>query len=118
MGLEFAMHDSALLVEDVNVGAQQTGVCRHEHGVAPKLRRQDINIACSTARVCRGLCRDEDTRSNDFGAAHRIVVPDVRVYSSKVPAPISKLIEGVYRSAVAERAVLPLFPTHIALARR
>lgn len=60
------MHDSALLVEDVNVGAQQTGVCRHEHGVAPKLRRQDINIACSTARVCRGLCRDEDTRSNDW----------------------------------------------------
>jgi SAM-dependent methyltransferase len=60
----------------------------------------------------------ERALKRNFGRDYRIVVPDLRVYSPKLPASIPKLFEGVHRSRVVERAVLPLFPTHIALARR
>jgi SAM-dependent methyltransferase len=55
------------------------------------------------------------TRS--FGAAYRIALPDVSVYSSKVPAVLTQAIEKLHAVRPLERAALPAFPTHIALAR-
>jgi SAM-dependent methyltransferase len=54
--------------------------------------------------------------TRNFGSACRIALPDVGVYSAKIPALAARVVEGLHSSRSLERAALPAFPTHIVLA--
>jgi ubiquinone/menaquinone biosynthesis C-methylase UbiE len=55
--------------------------------------------------------------SRNFGSKCRVALPDISVYSARAPAALSRAVERAHAQRNVERALLPIFPTHIALAR-
>lgn len=53
----------------------------------------------------------------NFGEQYRIVLPDIDAYAPKAPGMLKRVVEDLHGTRQLERAALPLFPTHLALAR-
>jgi len=65
----------------------------------------DVNY-CQLRQSLRRAC----------GSRCAIVLPEGRAYTPKVPRQIEQVVELCHAREAWERAVLPAFPTHIALA--
>jgi len=55
--------------------------------------------------------------TKNFGERYRIVLPGIEAYSPKAPGVIKRLVEDLHEARPLEQAALPLFPTHLAIAR-
>jgi SAM-dependent methyltransferase len=55
--------------------------------------------------------------TRNFGQHCRIVLPDIEAYAPRAPGVIKRVVEDLHEARRLEQAALPLFPTHLALAR-
>jgi ubiquinone/menaquinone biosynthesis C-methylase UbiE/uncharacterized protein YbaR (Trm112 family) len=59
-----------------------------------------------------------DSVRHSFGRAHRIVLPELRAYRPDAPSWLHRAVEAIHEHPALERALLPVFPTHVALAHK